>query len=185
MRRTTSRGARDRRARPVRRHGLTLIEVAAATALVGIGVTALMVATGSTTRVNDASRKLTQAVFLAQEIREWTLKLPFSDPDPGDQGNPPGPDGSDPQNFIDDLDDLSNWDGNGITYSPPRDGQGYPIGNMDGWSQTIALTWRHPDDLSQTVAAGASDIINVHVDVVFGDKTIVASDWLVVRRQGE
>jgi prepilin-type N-terminal cleavage/methylation domain-containing protein len=188
MRHDIAASVRDMRSaarRRPRRHGLTLIEVAVATAIIGVGVTALMVAAGSTTRVNSASRKLTQAVFIAQEVREWTLNLPFSDPDPGDQGNSPGPDGSDPQTFVDDLDDLSNWDGAGITYSPPRDGQGVAMPDLAGWSQTITLTWRNPNDLTQTVAPGASDIINVNVDVKHNDAGILACGWLVTRRESE
>jgi len=167
------------------RRGFTLVEVAVATAIVGIGVAAIMVAAASTTHVNDAGRKLTQAVFIAQELREWTLKLPFSDQDPGDAGNPPGPDGSDPQVFIDDLDDLSNFDGNGITYEPPRDGQGMAMANMAGWSEQIVLTWRDPSDLTQAVAEGASDVIDVQVTVRYGGRDILSTSWLVARREDE
>ncbi len=49
--------------------------------------------------------------------------------------NPPGPDQSDPQTFVDDLDDLMD-----VTYSPPRDAHGLPIADMTSWSQTITLT---------------------------------------------
>ncbi|HOF19019.1 MAG TPA: prepilin-type N-terminal cleavage/methylation domain-containing protein, partial [Phycisphaerae bacterium] len=56
--------------------GFTLIEVAIATAIIAIGVVALVVSVGSGTRANQGGTELTQAVFLAQEIREWTLRLP-------------------------------------------------------------------------------------------------------------
>jgi type II secretory pathway pseudopilin PulG len=156
---------------------MTLIEVAVATVIIGIGIAAILVASASTTHVNEAGRKLTLAVFLAQEIREWTLRLPFSDPDPGDQGNPPGPDNSDPQVFVDDLDDLMD-----VTYSPPRDGQGTPISDMVGWSQKIYLTWRNPDNLTQVVTAGSSDIVNVQVEVSYKGQQIMSTSWLIARR---
>jgi len=157
---------------------MTLVEVAVATAIIGIGVTAIMVASTSTTHVSDAGRKLTQAVFLAQEIREWTLKLPFSDPDPADQGNPPGSDGSDPQVLVDDLDDLMD-----VTYSPPRDGQGLAITDMVNWAQKITLTWRNPNDLTQTVTPGTSDVVHVQVEISCKGRNILTSSWLVTRRQ--
>ena len=168
MNRKTRRGA----------SGFSLIEAAVATVIIAVGVTALMISVAAGTRTNDAGRLLTQGVFLVQEIREWTLKLPFSDPDVAQQGNPPGPDGSDPQVFVDDLDDLLN-----VTYSPPRDGQGQPIADMVGWSQAITLSWRNPDNLSQTIANGASDIIHVQVAVSNQGKPVVTTGWLVSRKE--
>jgi len=160
------------------RDGFSLIEVAAATAIVSIALTALLVAVGSNTRVNDAGGKITQAAALAQEIREWTLTLPFVDPDPGDAGKPPGPDGSSPQVFVDDLDDLMD-----VTFSPPRNGQGNPIYAMGGWSQTILLTWRDPNSLLTTVTPGQSDILCAEVQVAFQGQIILTTNWLVTRRE--
>lgn len=156
--------------------GFTLIEVAVATMIVGVGITALLVAVGANTRVNGYGAELTEATFLAQELHEWTSALPFSDPDPEDANNPPGPDGSDPQP-PDDLDDLM-----GVTYSPPRDGEGYELYGMSGWSQTITLTWRDPNALTQTVADGASDVIHVQVDIGYKGRTILINGWFAARR---
>ncbi|HAU36605.1 MAG TPA: hypothetical protein DCX07_02670, partial [Phycisphaerales bacterium] len=156
--------------------GFTLIEVAIATAIIAIGVVALVVSVGSGTRANQAGTELTQAVFLAQEIREWTLRLPYIDPDVADQSNPPGPDGSDPQVFVDDLDDLLN-----VTYSPPRDGRGIAIADMPGWSETITLTYRNPDNLSQIVS-GRTDVVRVGVEVFHNSRPVFSTGWIVARR---
>lgn len=160
--------------------GFTLIEIVVATVLVGLALVAMMASAGSNTRVNDAGTKLTQGTFLTQEIREWTLSLPFSDQDPGDLGNQPGSDGSDPQVWVDDLDDLMN-----VTYCPPRDGQGYAISALPSWSQTISMTWRDPNDLGSTVSPGASDIIYVNVDVKHRNRLVVSSGWLVTKKPTE
>lgn len=178
MRLKIARSARGKRAVAAGRRGMTLIEIAVATAIIALGVTAIMVASTSTTQVNSAGQKLTRAIFLAQEIREWTLKLPFTDQDPGDEGNPPGPDGSDPQSFVDDLDDLMN-----VSYSPPRDGQGVAISDMAGWSQQITITWRNPNNLAQTVADGSSDVVCVQVAVSFKGENLLTTNWLVARRE--
>ena len=163
--------------RGTRRGGFTLIEAAVATIVIGLGAAALLTAVASGTRTNAAGRSITQAVLLAQEIREWTVKLPFSDPDEADMGNPPGPDGADPQVFVDDLDDLMN-----VTYSPPRDGQGQPVADMTGWQQAITLTWRAPSDLTTAVAAGTSDTIHVQVDISHNGLNVLTTRWLVTRR---
>ena len=157
--------------------GFSLIEALVTTIIIGIGVGALMTSVGSGTRNNAAGRDLTQASLLAQEMREWTVKLPFSDQDPGDVDNPPGPDGTDPQTFVDDLDDLLN-----VTYSPPRDGQGLSITDMAGWSQTIALTWRDPANLQTTVAAGSSDVIHVDLEIKQNGQSVLTTGWLVAKK---
>jgi len=171
MRRTTYRSGRG---------GFSLIEVAVATAVVGIALTALLVAVGSNTRVGDAGTKLTQGVCLVEEIREWTMALPFRDPDPGDANNPPGPDGTNPQTWVDDLDDLMD-----VTYSPPRDGQGVAIFDLTGWSQTISLSWRDPNDPAATVSPGTSDVVYVQVDVAYQNKPVTATGWLVTQGTDE
>lgn len=165
-------------ARKVARRGFSLIEVAIATAIIGIGVTAVLTAVGAGTRANKAGRDLTTAGILAQEVREWTLRLPFSDPDPGDLGKPPGPDGTDPQTFVDDLDDLM-----GVTFSPPRDGLGQPIYDLAGWSQSLTLTWRNPGNLSSAVTPGSSDVIHVQVVIKNSGQEVLRTGWLVTRRQ--
>ncbi len=160
--------------------GFTLIEAIVATAVVGIGISALMVATKSGTEVNMAGREITQATFLAQELREWTLRLPFSDQDDTDRDNPPGHDGSDPQVFVDDLDDLM-----GVTYSPPRDASGEAITDVDGWAQTIDLSWRNRDDLAASVAPGSTNMIYVDVTISRSGRTVLSTGWLVARRLSE
>ena len=160
------------------RGGFSLMEVAVTTVIVGVGVTSLLLSVGSGTRVNGGAQELTQAVFLAQEIREWTVKLPFSDPDPADAGNPPGPDGTSPLVFVDDLDDLMN-----VTFSPPRGGTGQPLNALTGWSQRITITWRDPDDLSAVVSPGASDIVYVQVEILRRGKLVYTTGWIVARRK--
>jgi len=141
-----------------------------------LGAVAILVSIASGSRMTDTGKKVTQATFLAQELREWTLKLPFSDTDPADVDNPPGPDGADPQAFIDDLDDLM-----GVTYDPPRNGNGTAINDMSGWSQTITMTWRNPNNIASTVAAGSSNVIHVDVSVARNGMEVIQTGWLVTQ----
>ncbi|MCY2928648.1 MAG: prepilin-type N-terminal cleavage/methylation domain-containing protein [Planctomycetota bacterium] len=161
---------------PSARGGFTLIEAVVATAIVGMGVCAMMMASQAGTRVNADSQELTRAAYLAQEVREWIATLPFKDPDVGQQNNPPGPDGSSPQVFVDDVDDMKD-----VTYSPPRDGQGTAIAAMSGWSQKIKMTWVNPTNFAAVVADGASNVIKVRVDILRGTKTVLTTTWLVTK----
>jgi len=162
-----------------RRHarcGFTLIEAAVATIVIGLGIAALLAAMGAGARNTHAAQQLTTAALLTQEIREWTAALPFVDPDPG-QGAIPGPDGSSPQVFVDDLDDLMN-----VTYSPPRDGRGVAIEDLPDWSQTITLTWLDLDDFSSPLSPGGSDLVDVRVDITYQGHQVMTTSWLISRR---
>jgi len=156
------------------RSAFTLIEALIASVLVGLGIAAMMISTQSGTRVAAHSRELTEAIYIASEIREWTLKLPFKDPVTPD--DPPGPDGGeDPQVVVDDLDDLMS-----VTYCPPRDAMGRTINDMSDWSEMITLTWRDKDNLTSIVNPGDSEMVYVQVDVSHNGKKILSTGWLVV-----
>ncbi len=155
----------------------TLVEALVGTVVIGLGVAAVMTSVNSGTRVHEAGLDMTKATFLAQEIRERIMRLPFSDPDPADADNPPGPDGADPQTFADDVDDLMD-----VTFCPPKDGQEQVIDGMENWSQEISMTWLDNDDLTTSVADGTSDVIRVRVEVKHDGELVLDTTWLVVRR---
>jgi len=160
-----------------RRSGFTLVEIAVATAVIGIGITALVTSLQAGTSANSGSEKVNTATFLAQQIHEWTLRLPFKDPDAADANNPPGPDGTDAYHLVDDLDDLLN-----VTYSSDHPSPEPSVSTPPGWSETITLTWRDPKDLQKTVANGTSDVINVQVEVKFAGKHVLTTQYLVAKK---
>ncbi|HDY65662.1 MAG TPA: prepilin-type N-terminal cleavage/methylation domain-containing protein [Phycisphaerae bacterium] len=141
--------------RPRRRtpKGFTLMEVLITSVIISVGITAVMAAIGSGTRVNEAGISLTKAGFLAQEIREWSMNL-------------------------DDLDSLTS-----VTYSPPRNSLGVELTNMAGWSQDLTVTWRSSTDLDVIVPSDSSDIAHIWLAVWHNDELILSTDWLVVRKE--
>ncbi|NLW86999.1 MAG: hypothetical protein GXY38_09015 [Planctomycetes bacterium] len=165
--------------RPFARGGFSIIEAAMATAILGIGITALISAVGASTSANGRANELTSGVFLAQQVREWTVRLPFSDPDESPTA-PVGPEQTSPQEFVDDLDDLMD-----VTFCPPRDGAGRPITEMPDWSQVVKMTWRDPDSLATPVGAGASDVIYVEVSVLRAGRCVHTTGWFAARRPTE
>ena len=158
------------------RGGFSLIEAAVATVLIGLGVVALMTTVQSNIQTVDNSAIIAQAVLLCGEVREWTLRLPFRDPQTPD--NSPGSDEGDPQVTVDDLDDLM-----GVTFSPPRDAHGLAIANMTDWSQTITLTWREMTDLENTLTAGSSNIVHVKVDISYGGSQIFSTGYVMTEER--
>lgn len=138
-----------------RSEGFSLIEVAVATVIIGLGVTALLLSVGAGTRVNDDAQELTQATFLAGEVREWATNQTFAN-----------------------LSALASP----TTFSPPHDGSGNAITDLAGWSQIISITWRDGANLNNNVTAGSSKFINLQVQVFRGSQFMLATTTLVVNR---
>ena len=153
-----------------------MIEIAVATAVISLGVAALMVGVGSATRINAAGRHVTQAVLIAQELRERTVRLPFFDPELAEPGGSLGLETGEPSDTVDDVDDL-----NGRTFSPPRNAVGEVLSELPDWSESITVAWADPNDLTQT-SATATDVLLVTVDITHQNVNVLSTSWLVTRR---
>jgi hypothetical protein len=159
--------------------------------IIGIVFVGVLMSMSVSTEANIAASDLTTAITLAQHIREMTMSTPFVDPQT--PNNPPGPDGSSPNTFIDDMDDLY-----GHTYSPPRSAMpvnqdnfnrlGALLSEYTGWSQVIAITYRNPDDLAEITYPGGinvvTDLAMVQCSIYKGSELIYVTEWLIVRPQG-
>ena len=174
------------------REGFTLPEVLVASAVVALCFVAVLTAFQSGMTASDASNRKTIAVFLAQEVREWTLSLPFRDPDEPGETYMPGNDGASPQIFVDDLDDLM-----GQTYSPPMSAErqyskgnnliGTPLVDLRDWSQTIRITYRAEDDpaeVSYDESGGTmTGIARVEVTIRHRGEEELTVSWLVAEKK--
>lgn len=171
--------------------GFTLVEVLIAIMIMGLCVVAAMASIRASTMSTIAGTEMTQAVILAQGLREWTMNLPWNDPDEGDAGEDeasPGPNGSSPLVWVDDLNDLANWDGTGTTYTPPITADGPPnaLDALSNWSEVITLSWRDPKDITGApVAAGSSDVIYVEVTIRKDGVDILTTGWIITRREND
>lgn len=143
---------------PVIRHrprrGLTLIEAAMTTVIIGVAVLAIMTAFTAFHQKNQWAGRVATATYLANELREMTYQLPRHDPVTWDENW--GPEGNELALDLDDLDDLDGIWGAGTIFSnedlsnlPPHQAddilpgpisaRGLPITNMDGWSQKVEV----------------------------------------------
>jgi len=160
--------------------------------IIGMVFVGVLMSMSVSTEANIVASDLTIAITLAQQIREMSMAVPYEDPKT--PGNTPGPDGSSPNTFIDDMDDLY-----GHTYSPPRSAMpvdqdnsnrlGDELSEYTGWSQKIAITYRNPDDLTEITYPRASnayvtDLAMVQCAIYKGTELIYVTEWLIVRPQG-
>lgn len=128
------------------RRGMTLIETALATIIVGVGVLAIVIAQQSFHNQNAWANRAATATRLGNEIREMTLNLPRHDPVTGRVywGAEPN------ESLVDDFDDLDDFDGTEFSAdNGPINARRERIANMAGWSQAVYITLVDPFDINQ------------------------------------
>ncbi len=123
--------------------------------LLGVALAAVMGAVNWGVRSSGKGAELTRAVFLAQELRERTLNL--------------------------DFDNVAALDG--LSFFPPIHSHGGVISGMTDWGQSISVEYRSPNDPSQTVSPGSSDLLYVRVEVVRNGTPRLTTGWLVTQKE--
>jgi hypothetical protein len=156
------------------RSGFTLMETALAIVIVGTGVLSIMAAQAAFHKQNDWSTHASTATFLANEIREMTVRMNLYDPVTGTAFW--GPETN--ETLLADFDDLDDFDGvEGLgTYFSAADGTGpvnaqrQVIPDMDGWSQQVVVYNVDPQDISAEGSAdldGQTNVIRMEVTVFY------------------
>jgi Tfp pilus assembly protein PilV len=130
--------------------------------ILSIGVVAMLSALQAASGINHDAAQRANAVFLVQEIREWTVHLPIADP--GD---------SQAYNDI--------WDLDGAAFSPPRDGQGAVMteSGLSGWTQRVDVGYRSAQDLTTELPAGQiSNLVYIQVGAWSENQLVLETGWI-------
>jgi prepilin-type N-terminal cleavage/methylation domain-containing protein len=133
-----------KRLRPISRRarrGFTLIEASLTMVIIGVAVAAMMQLLAAGTQSNIASNELTTAINLANNIREASTNLAYTDPT-----NPTSPNtqaGGSPSTFND------IWDLKG-SFTPPLDCSLKPISLYSNWKQTVRVETVSPAQITAT-----------------------------------
>jgi type II secretory pathway pseudopilin PulG len=154
-----------------RRRGFTLIEAALVTAIISIGVVAMLelLAVGTISNGNGAEQ--TTAMNLAKNIREMTFGMAPCDPDnPTNWGCESGETAA---AHYDDIDDLD-----GITFSPPIDARRQNLSSYGNWSQTITVKTVDPDRLTLTVPNGTAGALRITCQIKHNGKDVGWMSWI-------
>lgn len=119
-------------ARVARRRGLTLMETALATIIVGLTVVAIVKLIAAVSQQDFYAQKTTTAMMLASNMRELMAGLPFCD---AANGVHLGPDsGETTVAAFNDVEDFS-----GFTANPPIDANRQTLSNLPNWQQTVTI----------------------------------------------
>ncbi len=130
--------------------GFSLAEVLIAIIFVGLAIAALMAGNGAFTQANAVANEMSTAEFLTEQIRERTTLAHFEN--------------------------LLSF--NGVTYSPPRDAKGDPLGTaFAAYSQKITV--EHVSNYNFTQLGPAdSRFIRITVKIYRGAKEISSTNWI-------
>ena len=130
------------------RRGITLVEVAISTLLVGLVMVTSLRTMGSVMQTWQVSGEQTLAVNLAHELMAEIQQHAYQDPEePGnDLGINTGELASDRTTF-DDVDDYKNW-----SKSPPETRDGTQLTAYNGWNRSV--------EIKKVSNANANNIVN-------------------------
>lgn len=120
------------------RRGLTLIEAALATIIIGVGVLSIVYAQETFHRQNRWATHAATGAQLANEIREMTLNLPRHDPITGTAFWGPSP----TEVSVQDYNDVDDFDGavfSALNGTGPLNARREIVANMPGWTQSIEV----------------------------------------------
>ncbi|MHC4757746.1 MAG: prepilin-type N-terminal cleavage/methylation domain-containing protein [Planctomycetota bacterium] len=135
------------------KQGFTLVEVLVAVMLIGIAVAALIGSNISFTQANNFGTELSTSEFLAQQIREFSAMINYSN--------------------------LHSYDG--VSYNPPKGLDGQDLTEFSEYTQQIAVENVSDSDFESVVADHSSNFVRVTVSVLINSQEILSSTWIRAR----
>ena len=143
------------------RRGFTLIEAAIVTAIVGIGIVALLELLAAGSMANAESTKLTTAVFLANNINELMQGKDYFTLHATYDGKTYGKPSASPNDV-------------------PVDGRGQPLAGFGTWAQVIDVQYVDPDRVTLVVPdTQLEPTARVTVQVKHNGILVYTARWLV------
>lgn len=154
--------------------GFSLIEALIAVVLVGLSVTALVVANHSFTQANSFGADLSTAEFVIEQIRELTVLLPVVDPETTTA--PFGPE----ETGLAAYDDVDDFDG--ATFSPPISANRATLSDLAGFSQEVTVQKVSPSNFDTVVPDDdLSAFVRITVNVLQNGQQISSTNWIRAR----
>jgi type II secretory pathway pseudopilin PulG len=127
------------------RGAFSLIEVVAATFIVGLMSVAALNTLGAATRSSDSIGNRAVAMGLADELLSEILQAPYEDPNQTPVFGLEGGEPSSPRSAFDDLDDYDGWN-----QSPPKYRDGTTMPDRVDWRHRVYVQRVVPADPTQT-----------------------------------
>src|SRR3954470_18738124 len=130
------------------RMALSLIEVVAATMIVGMMAVATLNGLGAATKSAQSIGNRAIALGLADELMSEIVQQPYSDPDGSNTFGHETGEATSPRSAFDDADDYDGWN-----VSPPQYRDGSVIPDRTNWRQRVTVTYVVPTNPTQTAGS--------------------------------
>jgi type II secretory pathway pseudopilin PulG len=160
-----------------RQKGFSFVEILISIILVGLSITALVVASNSFTMANGAGADLSTAEFLIEQIRELTTLLPVADP-ATTVWNSLGTEGGESSVALyNDVDDFDGFDSTSL--GAPIDANRSTLAELAAFSQVVTVAKVNQADFDQVVAdTNGSPFARVTVVVSLNGREISSASWI-------
>ena len=160
--------------------GFTLIEAMIATVIIGVAVTSLLAVMASSTRANGEALLMTRGIFIAQQMRERLILLPYRDPQTGDTTFGPEESATGYFSLFDDKDDF-----NGAAISPPMGASGTAMADFGSWRQLVIVNGVDVNNFrNDYTTTSPQDMIQINIAAQFLDpssgdyRTVTDLTWV-------
>ncbi|MBL8876505.1 MAG: hypothetical protein JNM86_11980 [Phycisphaerae bacterium] len=146
--------------------GVTLIECAGASIILGLLITAgLRAAAGAGASQAMSTRALTGSL-LAEGLAQEILSLAYVDPSGGTTIGPDAGESAADKATFDDVDDFENW-----SESPPKAPGGVAIAGMTRWTRSVRV-YRALASMPESNSASESGLKRIEITVSYSGKFV-------------
>ncbi len=164
-----------------RSKGFSFVEILISIILVGLSITALVVASNSFTQANASGADISTAEFLVEQIRELTAMLPVADPELTTTWTVLGPEtGEAAVANYDDVDDLDGF--NSATLGAPIDAHRNPLNALAHFSQRVTVEKVSKTDFDEVKLDNFdTPFARVTVQVFLNGREVSSASWIRAR----
>ncbi len=165
--------------RPIAQLGVTLVEVAVSTALVGLVLVAALETLGGAMRTLRQTGDSMNANTLAATLMAEVIALPYSDADGSttDLGLEADEAAiSNDRSLYDDVDDFHGW-----SRTPPESRDGTELAGYSGWKRCVEISYLGATPVAGELEATTEDQGQKRVRVVVIDPQGVMTDLYAIR----
>ena len=162
-----------------RSKGFSFVEILISIILVGLSITALVVASNSFTQANATGADISTAEFLVEQIRELTAMLPVADPDLT-TWTALGPNGEATVAGYDDVDDFDGF--NSAALGAPIDAHRNLLNALAHFSQSVTVEKVSKTDFDEVKDDDFdTPFARVTVRVFLNGREISSASWIRAR----
>jgi len=161
------------------RRAMSLMEVVAATLIVGVMSVVALNGLGAATRSAESIGNRAVALGLADDLMAEILPMAYRDPDDTPTFGPEGAESAGPRSTFDDFDDFHGWD-----QSPPQDRDGATIPNRTDWRRRVLVGYVLRDDPMQATA-GSSDQGAKRIRIIVEYRGQVLAEQVAIRTDSD